>query len=287
MILQSEILKKAESSGVPPSTIDKDWVLGHFLGELFKQNWAKDNLVFKGGTCLKKCYFDGYRFSEDLDFTLVNPDYPITNKKLQNVCNSITQNTGILFSKVNVIPKQWNDKLVGYETHIRFWGANHKKNNQPAPSNRWLTEIKIEVIFYETIVNKSVIRKIFHDYSDKTLISEINIPCYSLIEIIAEKFRSLLQRSYPAPRDYYDLWFLTKNLEESTGKEIVETFQKKCIFKTIKFNSLEDFFIQSELVKVHKAWNNSLSGHLAKYQLPSFEKVVIELKNVCKLINWK
>ena len=28
--------------------------------------------VFKGGTCLKKCYFETYRFSEDLDFTLRN-----------------------------------------------------------------------------------------------------------------------------------------------------------------------------------------------------------------------
>jgi len=87
MILQSEIFKKAESTGVPPSTIDNDWVLGHFLGKLFNQNWAKDNWVFKGGTCLKKCYFDGYRFSEDLDFTLVNPDYPITKRWLSK-CKS-------------------------------------------------------------------------------------------------------------------------------------------------------------------------------------------------------
>lgn len=26
--------------------------------------------VFKGGTCLKKCYFETYRFSEDLNFTV-------------------------------------------------------------------------------------------------------------------------------------------------------------------------------------------------------------------------
>jgi hypothetical protein len=34
--------------------------------------------VFKGGTCLKKCYFETYRFSEDLDFTLLEgaPDEP-------------------------------------------------------------------------------------------------------------------------------------------------------------------------------------------------------------------
>lgn len=34
--------------------------------------------VFKGGTCLRKCYYETYRFSEDLDFTVVDggPDEP-------------------------------------------------------------------------------------------------------------------------------------------------------------------------------------------------------------------
>ena len=32
------------------------------------------DLLFKGGTCLKKCYFETYRFSEDLDFTVTNPE---------------------------------------------------------------------------------------------------------------------------------------------------------------------------------------------------------------------
>jgi hypothetical protein len=34
-----------------------------------------DSWVFKGGTCLKKCYFETYRFSEDLDFTLLDPTH--------------------------------------------------------------------------------------------------------------------------------------------------------------------------------------------------------------------
>jgi predicted nucleotidyltransferase component of viral defense system len=29
-----------------------------------------ESWVFKGGACLKKCYFETYRFSEDLDFSL-------------------------------------------------------------------------------------------------------------------------------------------------------------------------------------------------------------------------
>lgn len=31
--------------------------------------------MFKGGTCLKKCYFETYRFSEDLDFTLQDVEH--------------------------------------------------------------------------------------------------------------------------------------------------------------------------------------------------------------------
>ena len=31
---------------------------------------ALSQWIFKGGTCLKKCYFETYRFSEDLDFTV-------------------------------------------------------------------------------------------------------------------------------------------------------------------------------------------------------------------------
>jgi hypothetical protein len=33
-----------------------------------------ESWIFKGGTRLKKCYFETYRFSEDLDFTLRNED---------------------------------------------------------------------------------------------------------------------------------------------------------------------------------------------------------------------
>jgi predicted nucleotidyltransferase component of viral defense system len=38
-------------------------------------NELAESWVFKGGTCLKKCYFETYRFSEDLDFTLRNEEH--------------------------------------------------------------------------------------------------------------------------------------------------------------------------------------------------------------------
>jgi predicted nucleotidyltransferase component of viral defense system len=30
-----------------------------------EKKWAQENLVFKGGTCLKKCYFEKYCFSQN------------------------------------------------------------------------------------------------------------------------------------------------------------------------------------------------------------------------------
>lgn len=44
MILQKEILQKAQKWKVPPM-VDKDYVLGHFLSVLM--DYYKDSLVFK------------------------------------------------------------------------------------------------------------------------------------------------------------------------------------------------------------------------------------------------
>jgi predicted nucleotidyltransferase component of viral defense system len=63
MILKREIEMIAEQKRVAKTTIDKDWVLGHFLDAIFSVPECRQNLVFKGGTCLKKCYFENYRFS--------------------------------------------------------------------------------------------------------------------------------------------------------------------------------------------------------------------------------
>ena len=83
MILRKEISEKSELWGVPPDTVDKDWVLGHFLSAFYQVNEHLDKLIFKGGTCLRKCRFPDYRFSEDLDFTSIDQDYKPNQDSLQ------------------------------------------------------------------------------------------------------------------------------------------------------------------------------------------------------------
>lgn len=70
MIDRSEILAVAGDLSLSPDVIEKDYVLGWLLAGIFRNQALAFAWSFKGGTCLKKCYFETYRFSEDLDFTL-------------------------------------------------------------------------------------------------------------------------------------------------------------------------------------------------------------------------
>ena len=70
MIDKREVLEAASMHGLLPSVIEKDYMLGWLLAGINAHPALVEAWVFKGGTCLKKCYFETYRFSEDLDFTL-------------------------------------------------------------------------------------------------------------------------------------------------------------------------------------------------------------------------
>ncbi len=80
MIKPGEIQKNATLYGVRDAQIEKDYVLSWMLKGISQHPDLSKEIVFKGGTVLKKIYFENYRFSEDLDFTLINPN--ITNQQI-------------------------------------------------------------------------------------------------------------------------------------------------------------------------------------------------------------
>ncbi|EQD24873.1 MAG: hypothetical protein D084_Lepto4C00323G0002, partial [Leptospirillum sp. Group IV 'UBA BS'] len=68
----SNTLMTAGGKRVPEAVIERDYVLAWFLSGLASHP-LRDVLAFKGGTALRRCWFENYRFSEDLDFTLTCP----------------------------------------------------------------------------------------------------------------------------------------------------------------------------------------------------------------------
>ena len=75
MIDRNELLAIANATGLTGPVVEKDYVLGWLLRGIAAHAEFRERWLFKGGTCLKKCYFETYRFSEDLDFTLLRTEH--------------------------------------------------------------------------------------------------------------------------------------------------------------------------------------------------------------------
>jgi len=271
MILQKEITDKAQEWKVPPNTVDKDYVLGHFLS-VFVAHYKHD-LVFKGGTCLRKCYIENYRFSEDLDFTALNKTFVLEQKTLNAVAKEVTKFTGIQFYTEPVKPILFNNQLKGYQVKIKYWGANHSKNQPPPPHNRWNTKIKLEVSTEELLLLDTNLQNIMHPYSD-TLTGEIQSNCYSITEVVAEKLRALKQRSYTAPRDFYDLYYLTQEFTKEDWQNIKPIFLKKMKHKNLAYQSSNDLIDASKLINAERAWKTSIEHQIKKGHQPGAIEII-------------
>ncbi len=272
MILQKEIATISEQLGVSKSVIDKDWILGHFIAAIFNEPELKETLIFKGGTCLKKCWSTEYRFSEDLDFTSKSQEFKLTPDHLKFITKYIEDNTGVKTHIVSLRPLQFQDRLTGYEAIIKFWGADHPRNVMPTTPDRWQTKIKIEIILYEEMIFEATERTVSHPYSDK-LALENTIPCYKIEEVLSEKIRALIQRSYTAPRDYYDIWYLSNNFPDLNWTIIIEAFYKKMKFKNIEFTGVDQLINPKSDKALKGAWKNSLGHQIQRDKLPEYEVV--------------
>src|SRR5204863_3606540 len=110
---------------------EKDYVLGWFLAGIADHSEAGPRWVFKGGTCLKKCYFETYRFSEDLDFSLL-PDAVYTREGLAQILGEVAERTtelsGIAFPV----------EVVGVREHVDRAGARDVRGEGriPRPAQR-------------------------------------------------------------------------------------------------------------------------------------------------------
>ena len=282
MILKREIEKIAEQKRVLKTTIDKDWVLGHFIDVIFSISECRNDLIFKGGTCLKKCRYPDYRFSEDLDFTSVNPNFVLDKKLLNKITRLVTERTNIPLFIKGLKELKFDGKKTGYATIIKFWGADHPKNQTPPPPARWTTSIKIEIIIYEEMLFLPEEREVCHGYSDSLSKLALTVPCYSINEVLSEKFRALIQRSYTAPRDFYDIWYITNIEENLDWQEIAKAFHRKMEVKGLIFTGIEQMINPENDKRLKAAWHNSLGHQIKKEFLPEYEKVKKDLTKILK-----
>src|SRR4051794_3832643 len=73
MITRHLVTRRADDDGVSSAVVERDYVLAHVVAQLPKVRMRDGGrLVFKGGTALRFIHIDRYRYSADLDFTIID-----------------------------------------------------------------------------------------------------------------------------------------------------------------------------------------------------------------------
>jgi predicted nucleotidyltransferase component of viral defense system len=67
---KAQITKIASRDGVDARVVERDYVLAHVVA-LISAHDADGRLIFKGGTSLRLLHFDDYRYSADLDYSVI------------------------------------------------------------------------------------------------------------------------------------------------------------------------------------------------------------------------
>jgi predicted nucleotidyltransferase component of viral defense system len=259
MIPKGEILLIATRLKLLPSTIEKDYLLGWLIAAINNHKDLCDEWVFKGGTALKKCYFDHYRFSEDLDFT-IKPDFLLEETLLSNIfvqiADWIYRNSGIEIEQSRIKFEQY----VNPRGNISCTGSIYCRGPITPKGNHSLQRIKLDLTQDEIIVDAPVRMEIFHRYSDAQK-DKMFISCYSYLEIFAEKIRALVERT--RPRDLYDVIHLYhKSRHEPVSSRLRDFLMQKCSFKKITFPRIEDLEIHKN--DCRNGWDAQLSHQVSE-----------------------
>lgn len=269
MINEAEVRRHAAQAGVDPMVIDLDYSLGWFLLGFSKIEGFAGLLRFKGGTCLRKCYFPDYRFSEDLDFTLerfCSPDDVQSN--LQRVMAWVTKNNGPDFGIQPMYFEVVDDEYgrESYQARLYYrgplkWGGSPRT-------------IRIDITRQEKLLLPAISKLIYHPYSDQGNFEDVKLPCYSLEEVMAEKVRAVGgQRRFAISRDIYDISNL---LNSDINLEMVKKIlPEKLETKGLNLGMLNLDHLNSRKDEFRKDWDHRLS-YLVRGQA-SFDQVWIDV----------
>ena len=243
MIDKRETLEAASALGLLPSVVEKDYVLGWILAGIHAHPELTDSWVFKGGTCLKKCYFETYRFSEDLDFTLLDErqiDEKFFRRTLGEVVAWVAEQSGL------AMPAE----QLGFDLYTNPRGRRSCQGKigyrgpvSPTSGAGGWPKIKLDLTADEKLVLAPVRREVFHPYSDRPE-DGLWINAYSYEEAFGEKIRALGERT--RPRDLYDVVNLYRHGESRPPSTVLRNVQ--CFDRWVGAHALTSDRAQSRAI---------------------------------------
>jgi predicted nucleotidyltransferase component of viral defense system len=263
MIPAREVLQLRAEWSLDAAVIEKDYLLGWLLAGIGHHPELAKTWIFKGGTCLRKCYYETYRFSEDLDFTVVDggPEAP---EDLVSVFRTIAE---------------WIRDECGIEIVVDGTSFRRRQNLRGKPTTqgriayrgpnqpRSLPKVKLDITTDEVLVEQVVPRRIGHQYSDAPLPGD-GVICYSLTELFGEKLRALSERC--RPRDLYDVVHMHRHPDlVGRAPAVAAVLARKCTHVGIEVPTALSIRSSPYREEIEREWANML-GHQLPKPLPPF-----------------
>ena len=258
MIDKREILETASALGLLPNIVEKDYVLGWLLAGINTHPELATSWVFKGGTCLKKCYFETYRFSEDLDFTLQDEGH-LDAAFLQRVIGDVIAWAADESGLVLPIEQLSFDIYENPRRRLSCQGKiGYRGPVSPGSSAGGWPKIKLDLTADEQLVLPAIRREVFHPYTDRPE-EGLWINCYAYEEAFAEKVRALGERT--RPRDLYDVVNLYRHGDTRPSATVLrDVLEQKCAYKGIEVPSVAA--LEPHLADLEAMWESMLAHQL-------------------------
>ncbi len=244
-------------------------------------------MYLKGGLLMGLVY-NSPRRTMDIDLTAgFEPSKGIDSKikdKLNNIFPGVVANLGYIgcrfvIEEININPKKIEGRILDNPLEEASWPSLKFVNKFTTKRNGPQVKIEIDLSFNEKEPR----------YIDIINIGDnIEIPSYSLIDLISEKYRAILQRTIRRRRrhqDVFDLNFLLERYDFDNNQkgEILNTFVSKCETRNIVPNkdSLEDTDI---IERAGFEWDNI---ELEIGNLPEFNHCYKRVNRFYKSLPWK
>lgn len=245
MIGRGEITKQAQRDGVDAQTVERDYVLAHTAVDIALV--ADERMILKGGTSLRLGHYDNYRYSADLDYSLLDIT---TSGALDLIAVALERCRNRIGIDMVTLDAQASPPRI---TYVGPLGAKPRT-------------LKLDLADNELVTEHASLPLVV---SWRDLPDTASVRGYTLTEICAEKLRCIIQRRQC--RDVYDLWNL---LDERGGADLFDAwhrFERKAAHKDLDPHR---FFERwgTGLDWYQRRWDDELADYLGG-RLPTFDTV--------------
>jgi predicted nucleotidyltransferase component of viral defense system len=216
--VHQKLLNRAREKNRPFNELLQYYAMERFLYRISKSEYV-DQLVLKGALLLRITGISEIRSTRDIDF-LGMDDAGIEKMKrvIADCCNVQVDEDGIEFESNDIEADEIRENQV-YQGY-RFWVRGRLGNAK--------IFIQIDMGFGDVITPDPVWVQFPTLLDEETL----RIQAYTLETAVAEKYQAMIELDLMNSRmkDFYDIWFLSKNIEFDGAviqKAIEQTFERR------------------------------------------------------------